>query len=39
VANAHAGVNVNELTSSALEDVERLAGMAVLNGVPVRLER
>jgi hypothetical protein len=31
-------VNVNLLTSSAPEDLERLAGMAVLNGVPVRAE-
>jgi anaerobic selenocysteine-containing dehydrogenase len=40
-ANAAArggGVNVNLLTSSAPEDLERLAGMAVLNGVPVRAE-
>lgn len=40
-ANAAArggGVNVNRLTSSAPEDLERLAGMAVLNGVPVRAE-
>jgi anaerobic selenocysteine-containing dehydrogenase len=32
------GVNVNLLMSSAPEDLERLAGMAVLNGVPVRAE-
>lgn len=40
-ANAAAGdggVNVNLLTSSDPEDLERLAGMAVLNGVPVRAE-
>ena len=40
-ANAAArggGVNVNLLMSSAPEDLERLAGMAVLNGVPVRAE-
>jgi anaerobic selenocysteine-containing dehydrogenase len=38
-ANAAArggGVNVNLLMSSEPEDLERLAGMAVLNGVPVR---
>ena len=40
-ANAAArdgGANVNLLTSSEPEDLERLAGMAVLNGVPVRAE-
>ncbi|WP_304114931.1 molybdopterin-dependent oxidoreductase [Mycolicibacterium bacteremicum] len=38
LANAHPGVNVNELTSSRPEDLEALAGMSVLNGVAVRLE-
>ena len=38
LANAHAGVNVNELTSNRPEDLEALAGMSVLNGVAVRLE-
>ena len=38
VANAAGGVNVNLLMSSAAEDLEPLAGMAFLNGVPVRLE-
>ena len=38
VANAAGGVNVNQLMSSAPEDLERLAGMAFLNGVPVRVE-
>lgn len=40
-ANAAArggGVNVNLLMSSEPEDLERLAGMAQLNGVPVRAE-
>ncbi|HKG37907.1 MAG TPA: molybdopterin-dependent oxidoreductase [Conexibacter sp.] len=40
-ANAAArggGVNVNLLMSSEPEDLERLAGMAILNGVPVRAE-
>lgn len=40
-ANAAAkggGVNVNLLMSSHPHDLERLAGMAVLNGVPVRAE-
>jgi anaerobic selenocysteine-containing dehydrogenase len=32
------GANVNQLASSAPEDLERLAGMAQLNGIPVRLE-
>ncbi len=32
------GANVNLLASSAPEDLERLAGMAFLNGIPVRLE-
>jgi anaerobic selenocysteine-containing dehydrogenase len=33
------GANVNLLASSAPEDLERLAGMALLNGIPVRLEK
>jgi formate dehydrogenase len=37
LANSNAGANINELTSAAPSDLERLAGMAVLNGVPVRL--
>jgi formate dehydrogenase len=37
-ATAAGGANVNVLASSAPEDLERLAGMALLNGVPVRLE-
>jgi formate dehydrogenase len=32
------GANVNLLSSSAPADLERLAGMAFLNGIPVRLE-
>jgi anaerobic selenocysteine-containing dehydrogenase len=32
------GVNVNVLASSEPEDLERLAGMARLNGIPVRVE-
>jgi anaerobic selenocysteine-containing dehydrogenase len=39
LANQHAGVNVNALTSSDPADLERLAGMAHLNGVPVRVAR
>ncbi len=37
LANEHAGANVNLLASSDPEDLERLAGMAHLNGIPVRL--
>ncbi len=38
LANSVAGANVNELTSNQPEDLERLAGMSVLNGVAVRIE-
>jgi anaerobic selenocysteine-containing dehydrogenase len=39
LANEQAGgTNVNVLASGAPEDLERLAGMAFLNGIPVRLE-
>ena len=37
VANGAGGANVNQLMSSAPEDLERLAGMARLTGVPVRV--
>ena len=37
LANEHAGVNVNLLASAEPEDLERLAGMAFLNGIPVRV--
>lgn len=36
-ANRAGGANVNLLTSSDPADLERLAGMARLNGVPIRL--
>jgi anaerobic selenocysteine-containing dehydrogenase len=39
IANAVGGANVNELTSARPEDLERLSGMAHLNGVAVRLEK
>jgi formate dehydrogenase len=39
LANAHAGANVNLLASSDPADLEPLAGMAHLNGIPVRVER
>ena len=38
IANGAGGANVNRLMSSAPEDLERLAGMARLTGVPVRVE-
>jgi len=38
LANAAGGVNVNLLTSAEPEDLEPLAGMAFLNGIPVSLE-
>ncbi|HEX2129419.1 MAG TPA: molybdopterin-dependent oxidoreductase [Solirubrobacterales bacterium] len=38
VANAAGGANVNVLASSDPDDLERLAGMAFLNGIPVRVE-
>jgi formate dehydrogenase len=38
LANGAGGANVNALSSAQPEDLERLAGMAFLNGIPVRLE-
>ena len=38
LANSSGGANVNELTSNAAADLERLAGMSVLNGVAIRIE-
>lgn len=38
LANEAGGANVNLLASSEPEDLEPLAGMAFLNGIPVRLE-
>ena len=38
VANDAGGVNVNLLASSDPDDLEPLAGMAFLNGIPVRVE-
>ncbi|MGE5695535.1 MAG: molybdopterin-containing oxidoreductase family protein [Candidatus Sericytochromatia bacterium] len=38
VANQAGGANVNNLMSSDPNDIERLAGMARLTGVPVRVE-
>ena len=38
IANRAGGANVNLLASSDPDDLERLAGMAFLNGIPVRVE-
>jgi anaerobic selenocysteine-containing dehydrogenase len=38
LANGAGGANVNALASAEPEDLERLAGMAFLNGIPVRLD-
>ena len=38
-ANAGRGVNVNLLALSAVDDLERLAGMTLLDGISVRIER
>jgi anaerobic selenocysteine-containing dehydrogenase len=38
-ANAAGGANINALASSEPEDLEPLAGMAHLNGIPIRIER
>jgi anaerobic selenocysteine-containing dehydrogenase len=37
LANRHGGANVNLLAGSRPEDLERLAGMAHLNGIPVQV--
>ena len=39
LANSAGGANVNRLISSAPEDLEALACMARLTGVPVRVDR
>jgi anaerobic selenocysteine-containing dehydrogenase len=38
LANGAGGANVNALASGEPEDLERLAGMAFLNGIPIRLD-
>jgi anaerobic selenocysteine-containing dehydrogenase len=38
LANSNGGANVNALAPSDPESLERLAGMAHLNGIPVRVE-
>ncbi len=37
-ANANPGANVNELASSAPEDLEPLVGMSHLSGIPIKVE-
>ena len=37
-ANAAGGVNINDLVSAAPSDIEPVAGMSVLSGVPIRIE-
>ena len=39
LANRAGGANVNRLMSSHPDDLEALAGMARLTGVPIRLQR
>jgi anaerobic selenocysteine-containing dehydrogenase len=39
LANRAGGANVNKLMSSNPDDIEALAGMARLSGVPIRVER
>ncbi len=39
LANEAGGANVNRLMSSDPDDLEALAGMARLTGVPIRLQR
>jgi formate dehydrogenase len=38
VASEGGGANVNLLVSAQVEDVERLAGMALLDGIPARID-
>ena len=38
VASDGGGANVNLLASSRVEDIERLAGMALLDGIPARID-
>ena len=38
IAREAGGANVNALSSSEPEDLEKLAGMAHLNGIPIRIE-
>jgi len=38
-ATANSGANVNLLASSEPEDIESLAGMALLDGIPTRIDR
>ena len=36
-ANAAGGANANMLTSPEPEDIERLAGMSIISGIPIRI--
>lgn len=38
-ANLAEGACSNDLASYRIEDIERLAGMSILNGIPIRVER
>jgi formate dehydrogenase len=38
-ANAAGGANLNLLISTDVADVEPLAAMSILNGIPVKLQR
>ncbi|WP_246023365.1 molybdopterin-containing oxidoreductase family protein [Nocardia yunnanensis] len=38
LANAAGGANVNDLMSTDIADIEPLAGMSNLNGIPIRLD-
>jgi formate dehydrogenase len=37
-ANRAGGPNINVLASTEIEDIERIAGMTLLDGIPVRIE-
>lgn len=37
-ANEAGGPNINVLASTEISDVERIAGMTLLDGIPVRIE-
>ncbi|MDB5967872.1 MAG: formate dehydrogenase [Hydrocarboniphaga sp.] len=39
IANRSGGVNSNILASGALEDIEPIAGMSILTGIPIRISR
>ena len=37
LANSAGGANSNDLASAREEDIEKLAGMSILNGIPIRI--